>query len=848
MLSQLTSLLGLSPASRTPDAPKGDEPTVDFSSVFARAEDERPARSADHGPIAESADGEGPEEILVSDSSEDTAVPDDVDLEHPLDDRSMRDADDIMLASDSDWADDAGVIDDSDLGSLPHGSTLDDRDYERPLTAVAGSAFPDATRQTAKPEDKNDSAKRIRALNALTSPEKIVAAAQGIRDDGVQTPLADKTRVPGSQDDQPLADRKSQLHTLQTEPDGLGLVSRKDTISVAGQPTPPSRPSQAATTAFETVIVDPTNRSEARANNITNPARGLTTDHDSGRGLNFGLPKEVPPADSGLIVAKPPDVAEKTRTLETKETSDVAQRDLPVFRMDPSASEHFPQRFTRDSMSRAAPQKVMETAQGSFSSAIPNTVLDARISAPELNTPVVGSLQGPDSAAVRAQPQVAASPMAMAPEYDKAALAAPLAPSDDPKVSVHPDQTDTALTAKTSAIPGKEVLSALMAQDATYVGPRADSPFDAQALRSGIDPLTDVAMRLGSRTAAGSERLEATAPIVPASQRAPLSTPVDVRIIKEIAGPDTINKPSSIDPQPSPAMPSGSGVGPTGDKAIEPMVLNSGRVSAISALQDPRPEIKMTDPITKSEGTIPVGPMELVKVANRIDKSVVARSDKDSIRSERLATTERHATSGLPQQPVPSRLATFTATVSQVASNTPKTGIARVTAPLLADVLDEAPSAEVPVASHVGDARSFAAQPTTYMSITHRADAVATVRQVAEGMARLSDGIVEIRLSPEELGHVRMQLVSSDGGMTVHVSADRPETLDLLRRNIDQLARDLADAGYDGASFTFSEGGGGQRDGSPPTEEDGAIVGIEEQHPHRNRAAPTATDGLDLRF
>ena len=41
--------------------------------------------------------------------------------------------------------------------------------------------------------------------------------------------------------------------------------------------------------------------------------------------------------------------------------------------------------------------------------------------------------------------------------------------------------------------------------------------------------------------------------------------------------------------------------------------------------------------------------------------------------------------------------------------------------------------------------------------------------------------------------------------MVVHVQTERPETLDLLRRHIDMLARDLAEAGYEGASFDFGD-------------------------------------------
>lgn len=87
----------------------------------------------------------------------------------------------------------------------------------------------------------------------------------------------------------------------------------------------------------------------------------------------------------------------------------------------------------------------------------------------------------------------------------------------------------------------------------------------------------------------------------------------------------------------------------------------------------------------------------------------------------------------------------------------------------------------------------------------NRADPGAVIRQVAEAFARLSDQTVELRLAPEELGRVRMYMHSGEHGLVVNIQADRTETLDLMRRHVDELARNLADAGYENAGFTFGE-------------------------------------------
>ncbi|WHZ35204.1 flagellar hook-length control protein FliK [Sagittula sp. MA-2] len=87
----------------------------------------------------------------------------------------------------------------------------------------------------------------------------------------------------------------------------------------------------------------------------------------------------------------------------------------------------------------------------------------------------------------------------------------------------------------------------------------------------------------------------------------------------------------------------------------------------------------------------------------------------------------------------------------------------------------------------------------------NRPDSTAVIRQVADAFTRLSDQTVEIRLSPEELGRVRMYMHSGEHGLLVNIQADRTETLDLMRRHVDELARHLAEAGYENAGFTFGE-------------------------------------------
>jgi flagellar hook-length control protein FliK len=136
----------------------------------------------------------------------------------------------------------------------------------------------------------------------------------------------------------------------------------------------------------------------------------------------------------------------------------------------------------------------------------------------------------------------------------------------------------------------------------------------------------------------------------------------------------------------------------------------------------------------------------------------------------------------------------------------------------------------------------------------------ATAAQIADVARRLADGPVEVSLSPEELGRVRMSLHGSDGQMTVQIMAERPETLDLLRRHIDLLAAELRQQGFADLTFSFSGGDAGGS-GTAAEAETGARgsgagdhiprdVPATDQTPHpdaRAHAAPPGT-GLDLRL
>lgn len=125
------------------------------------------------------------------------------------------------------------------------------------------------------------------------------------------------------------------------------------------------------------------------------------------------------------------------------------------------------------------------------------------------------------------------------------------------------------------------------------------------------------------------------------------------------------------------------------------------------------------------------------------------------------------------------------------------------------------------------------------------------IETIAHAARALVDRPVELTLNPDELGRVRMTLQATDGGMSVQLTVERPETLELLRRNIDLLAAELRQAGYERLSFGFTgdQQAGGQpmpRPASPAAPMMEADVPIADpQHPLR---LALAGEGLDLRI
>lgn len=80
-------------------------------------------------------------------------------------------------------------------------------------------------------------------------------------------------------------------------------------------------------------------------------------------------------------------------------------------------------------------------------------------------------------------------------------------------------------------------------------------------------------------------------------------------------------------------------------------------------------------------------------------------------------------------------------------------------------------------------------------------------QQMAGAARQIAPGTIELQLYPEELGRLRIQFDISEQTLIVSISAERTDTADLMRRHIDQLAREMQTLGYRDVQFQFDGGG-----------------------------------------
>lgn len=138
----------------------------------------------------------------------------------------------------------------------------------------------------------------------------------------------------------------------------------------------------------------------------------------------------------------------------------------------------------------------------------------------------------------------------------------------------------------------------------------------------------------------------------------------------------------------------------------------------------------------------------------------------------------------------------------------------------VASGLGPGPAPSTPSPPFIGVPVEHPVSPVHHLS--PRADAgqaaLAPLVHVQIVQALSPDGAVtELRLAPEELGHVRIDLRQEGDRLVMTVAAERQDTLDLLRRHAGELAAELRAAGHPGLDLSFGRWSGpGAGGGSPP--------------------------------
>ncbi len=100
-----------------------------------------------------------------------------------------------------------------------------------------------------------------------------------------------------------------------------------------------------------------------------------------------------------------------------------------------------------------------------------------------------------------------------------------------------------------------------------------------------------------------------------------------------------------------------------------------------------------------------------------------------------------------------------------------------------------------------------------------------------------------------------MMLSTTEAGIVVAINAERPETLDLMRRNASDLGDTLRDLGYEDVAFSFGKGEqsqNGQSDSDAHPNGDDAHLSLHTQAPDTPVIAPAklaiAPETIDMRF
>lgn len=254
--------------------------------------------------------------------------------------------------------------------------------------------------------------------------------------------------------------------------------------------------------------------------------------------------------------------------------------------------------------------------------------------------------------------------------------------------------------------------------------------------------------------------------------------------------------------------------------------------------QATRLKVPLVQPILSAQPQPPKVPQEINQVTSPLPPQPSPRAEPPQL--------QMPTATAVPMIPI----ATPNPTLAPAPTGFQKTGMDAAHDPSrITPILTEADSH--PLSRH--DTQSSTAPLQSHLA-TPRLDLPQHVaRQIADAIQQMPNRPVEISLNPEELGRVRLGLTTSEAGLIVHILAERPETMELMRRHINNLESAFAAIGYSDIAFSFGGNGNDQAD-RPKDGQDHPDTSLEtgtlpqSGNATQIRLASPSVTGLDLRL
>ncbi|WP_111558068.1 flagellar hook-length control protein FliK [Paracoccus sediminilitoris] len=253
----------------------------------------------------------------------------------------------------------------------------------------------------------------------------------------------------------------------------------------------------------------------------------------------------------------------------------------------------------------------------------------------------------------------------------------------------------------------------------------------------------------------------------------------DARVLATTAGATPKESSAQVPAVPTPVQ-------PTQPADAQPPVAAQATVmpQPLGGKADPRAQKPAPAPAVDASGKSTLVPPDGLWTGDPLAPAIGdATQSVDPVQTERL----RSVADGLPLAPKPA-------------------------APILRDasiIPDQAAALDVqPLQPHREASSSAAPALTPSHAPAPHADPRPVMQQVTSAMVTTRKDATEIALSPEELGRLRVVMSGPDRNH-VTIWAERPETLDLVRRNADMLVQHLQEAGIDTMDMEFRQDHGG---------------------------------------